>query len=108
MGDAIYFGNEYTTEQEIAAFANIDVRVSSRLTATIGGRYSVLSPFGLVPGAAMGIDVARFLNAAQLMVRSCGPDVPPRVNPGVQLGTIFGAGISRGRAAAVGSGWQRG
>jgi outer membrane receptor protein involved in Fe transport len=40
VGDAIYFGNEYTTEQEIAAFANIDVRVSSRLTATIGGRYS--------------------------------------------------------------------
>ncbi len=65
--------------------------------ATIGGRYSVLSPFGLVPGAAMGIDVARFLNAAQLMVRSCGPDVPPRVNPGVQLGTIFGVAGKTGR-----------
>ena len=65
--------------------------------STIGGRYSVLSPFGLVPGAAMGIDIARFLNAALLMVRSCGPDVPARVNPGVQLGAIFGVAGKMGR-----------
>ena len=57
---------------------------------TIGGRYSVLSAFGLVPAAAMGIDVAKFLDSARAMVRSCGPDVPAPKNPGVLLGTALG------------------
>jgi transaldolase / glucose-6-phosphate isomerase len=52
----------------------------------IGGPYSVLSPFGLVPAAASGVDVARLLETAQAMVRSCGDDVPPADNPAVQLG----------------------
>jgi transaldolase / glucose-6-phosphate isomerase len=57
----------------------------------IGGRYSVLSDFGLVPAAAMGLDVGRLLTAAQKMVRSCAASVPPADNPGVVLGTILGA-----------------
>lgn len=57
---------------------------------TIGGRYSVLSPFGLVPAAAAGIDVRALINHALTMVRSCGPDVPPHDNPGVQLGLAMG------------------
>jgi transaldolase/glucose-6-phosphate isomerase len=57
----------------------------------IGGRYSVLSAFGLVPAAASGIDVEAFLNTARTMVRSCGPAVPPAQNPGVLLGTALGA-----------------
>jgi transaldolase/glucose-6-phosphate isomerase len=64
---------------------------------TIGGRYSVLSPFGMVPAAAAGIDVERFLKSALLMVQSCGPDVPPAVNPGVILGVIIGAASRQGR-----------
>ena len=64
---------------------------------TIGGRYSVLSAFGMVPAAAMGIDVERFLKSAQMMVRSCGPDAPPRVNPGVILGAILGVAGKQGR-----------
>ena len=48
---------------------------------TIGGRYSVLSPFGLVPAAAAGIDVRRLIENALHMVRSCGADVPPRKIP---------------------------
>ncbi|WP_298955201.1 bifunctional transaldolase/phosoglucose isomerase [uncultured Methylobacterium sp.] len=56
----------------------------------IGGRYSVLSAFGLVPAAAMGIDVAAFLAEALRMVQSCGSDVPPDLNPGVQLGLALG------------------
>ncbi|SEP35406.1 transaldolase [Methylobacterium sp. ap11] len=56
----------------------------------IGGRYSVLSAFGLVPAAAMGLDVEAFLESARVMVRSCGPDVPPDLNPGVQLGLVLG------------------
>jgi len=64
---------------------------------SIGGRYSVLSPFGLVPAAAAGGDLARFLQIAQTMVRSCGPDVPPAANPGVQLGIALGVAGRQGR-----------
>jgi transaldolase/glucose-6-phosphate isomerase len=61
----------------------------------IGGRYSVLSNFGLVPAAAMGLDLRRFLDAAALMVRSCGAGVPPARNPGVRLGSVLGV-LGRG------------
>jgi len=62
---------------------------------SIGGRYSVLSKFGLVPAAAMGIDVKRVLDTAQPMVRTCGADVPPAENPGVQLGIAMGVAATR-------------
>jgi transaldolase / glucose-6-phosphate isomerase len=68
-----------------------------RGTPSVGGRYSVLSAFGLVPAAAAGINVARFLEVTQTMVRSCGPDVPPAHNPGVQLGLALGIAGRRGR-----------
>jgi transaldolase / glucose-6-phosphate isomerase len=64
---------------------------------TIGGRYSVLSPFGLVPAAAAGIDLRTLLKHALSMVRSCGPDVPPHENPGVQLGLAMGLAGLEGR-----------
>jgi transaldolase/glucose-6-phosphate isomerase len=64
---------------------------------TIGGRYSVLSPFGLVPAAAAGIDIATLLKHTLAMVRSCGPDVPPHENPGVQLGLAMGLAGLQGR-----------
>ncbi len=64
---------------------------------TIGGRYSVLSPFGLVPAAVAGFDLGRFLDATAEMVRSCGPDVPPDENPGVRLGLALGAAYRSGR-----------
>ncbi|MEA2881836.1 MAG: transaldolase / glucose-6-phosphate isomerase [Bradyrhizobium sp.] len=63
----------------------------------IGGRYSVLSPFGLVPAAAAGIDLAQFLELSLSMVRSCGADVPPQENPGVQLGLAMGIAGTAGR-----------
>ena len=64
---------------------------------TIGGRYSVLSPFGLVPAAAAGIDLGTLLKHTLSMVRSCGPDVPPHENPGVQLGLAMGHAGLEGR-----------
>ncbi|WP_315796658.1 bifunctional transaldolase/phosoglucose isomerase [Bradyrhizobium sp. SZCCHNRI3043] len=64
---------------------------------SIGGRYSVLSPFGLVPAATAGIDVRRLITLALSMVRSCGPDVPPLQNPGVQLGLAMGLAGLEGR-----------
>ncbi|AWM09302.1 bifunctional transaldolase/phosoglucose isomerase [Bradyrhizobium symbiodeficiens] len=64
---------------------------------SIGGRYSVLSPFGLVPAATAGIDVKTFVKHALSMARSCGPDVPPSENPGVQLGLAIGLAGLQGR-----------
>ncbi|HXP31169.1 MAG TPA: bifunctional transaldolase/phosoglucose isomerase [Stellaceae bacterium] len=64
---------------------------------SIGGRYSVLSKFGLVPAATMGLDVARLLEAAQKMVHSCDASVPPADNPGVVLGAMLGVLAKAGR-----------
>jgi transaldolase/glucose-6-phosphate isomerase len=63
----------------------------------IGGRYSVLSNFGMVPAAAAGIDILQILESARTMIDSCGPTVPPAANPGVLLGTILGVAGRLGR-----------
>ena len=65
---------------------------------SIGGRYSVLSDFGLVPAAAMGLDLRRLLDAAQrdgalLRRRACRR----RKIPGVVLGAILGLAAQAGR-----------
>ena len=64
---------------------------------SIGGRYSALSNFGMVPAAVQGVDVTRFLERAAEMVRACGAGVPAAQNPGVQLGAILGTLASAGR-----------
>lgn len=64
---------------------------------SIGGRYSALSNFGMVPAAVMGIDVLKFLNRTEEMVHACGPTVPARENPGVVLGAILGTLAINGR-----------
>ena len=63
----------------------------------IGGRYSVLSAFGMVPAAAIGIDVHGFYEATAPMVFGCGADVPPAKNPGIRLGAIIGEAALAGR-----------
>ncbi|MGH6872352.1 MAG: bifunctional transaldolase/phosoglucose isomerase, partial [Rhizomicrobium sp.] len=57
----------------------------------IGGRFSVLSNFGLAPAAAMGLDVERLLNETQRMVASCSALTPAAANPGIRLGLALGA-----------------
>jgi len=64
---------------------------------SIGGRYSALSNFGMVPAAAMGVDVPKFLKSAQEMVKACGPTAAADKNPGVLLGTIMGVAANHGR-----------
>jgi transaldolase / glucose-6-phosphate isomerase len=64
---------------------------------SIGGRYSALSSFGLVPGAVAGVDVHALLERAREMEEACGPDVPVRDNPGVVLGAVIGAAHDAGR-----------
>jgi len=60
---------------------------------TIGGRYSALSPFGMVPAALMGLDVERLLAGAARMAESCRGDS----NPGLELGVRLGDGWRAGR-----------
>jgi len=64
---------------------------------SIGGRYSALSNFGLVPAAAMGIDVEKLLDKTEEMVQSCTSCVTTDHNPGVILGTILGTLANEGR-----------
>jgi transaldolase/glucose-6-phosphate isomerase len=64
---------------------------------SIGGRYSVLSDFGMVPAAAIGVDPQAFLESTAEMVRSCAASAPPAENPGVILGAILGTCQRRGR-----------
>ena len=63
----------------------------------IGGRYSVLSYFGLVPGALMGVNVAELLERATEMASSCADSVPAETNPGVWLGAVMGRLALQGR-----------
>src|SRR6185503_9249022 len=64
---------------------------------SIGGRYSALSNFGMVPGAAAGIDVHTLLECAQEIAHACAACVPIRDNPGVLLGAAIGAAHNAGR-----------
>lgn len=65
--------------------------------ASIGGRYSALSDFGLVPGAIMGMDVRKFLDRTEEMVEACASSVPVKENPGAVLGAILGTLARNGR-----------
>jgi len=64
---------------------------------SIGGRYSALSNFGMVPAAVLGVDTKKFLDRTQEMVRACGPSAPVEDNPGAVLGIILGAAARSGR-----------
>jgi transaldolase/glucose-6-phosphate isomerase len=63
---------------------------------SIGGRYSALSNFGMIPGAIMGLEVARFLKNTQEMAKACGATVAADKNPGVLLGVILGTAAREG------------
>jgi transaldolase/glucose-6-phosphate isomerase len=63
---------------------------------TVGGRYSALSNFGLVPAAVMGLDVEKLLDEAERMEQACAPGVPAAENPGLVLGTIIGVLAEKG------------
>lgn len=63
----------------------------------IGGRFSALSNFGMVPAAVMGIDVPRFLSSANKMVEACAASTPTHGNPGLLLGVVLGVLANAGR-----------
>jgi transaldolase/glucose-6-phosphate isomerase len=63
----------------------------------VGGRYSALTPFGLVPAALLGVDVARLLSRARAMAEACGPNETADANPGLRLGAAMGELALAGR-----------
>ena len=84
-------GSSLEKEARAGRFRHVFAGVPS-----IGGRYSALSNFGMVPAAVMGLDVERLLDEAARMVTACAPGVPADENPGPVLGTIFGVAATRG------------
>jgi transaldolase/glucose-6-phosphate isomerase len=65
--------------------------------ADIGGRYSALSYFGLVPAALGGVDLATLLDRTATMTHACSPSVPVAENPGAWLGAVFAEAAKVGR-----------
>ncbi len=63
----------------------------------IGGRFSALSNFGIVPAALAGVDVRALLERAEQMAGACAATVPARENPGLALGAILGEAARAGR-----------
>lgn len=63
----------------------------------IGGRYSALSYFGLVPAALIGVDINELMNRANSMAEACGPDVQPSENPAMILGAVMAELAMEGR-----------
>ncbi len=69
--------------------------------ADIGGRYSALSYFGLLPAALMGLDAGELLERSLRMANACSAFVPERENPGLILGAVMGAMALSGRDKAT-------
>jgi transaldolase/glucose-6-phosphate isomerase len=65
--------------------------------ASIGGRYSALSNFGMVPAAIMGLNLSKFLQRTNEMVQACKLEIPADQNPGAILGAILGSLGNLGR-----------
>jgi transaldolase/glucose-6-phosphate isomerase len=64
---------------------------------SIGGRYSAISNFGMVPAAITGVSVEKFLKNTEEMVKACGASSAADSNPGVLLGTVLGVAANHGR-----------
>ena len=63
----------------------------------VGGRYSALTHFGLVPAALMGLDIGIFVSRARSMAVTCAPAAPEDDNPGLVLGATLGEMALAGR-----------
>ena len=64
---------------------------------SVGGRFSALTDFGLVPAALIGLDLERFLDRADWMKQQSGQHVPAARNPGLALGAVIGEAALAGR-----------
>ena len=64
---------------------------------SVGGRYSALTDFGMVPAALLGMDLNQFLDRADWMKSQCGEHIPSARNPGLVLGAVIGQSALDGR-----------
>ena len=67
----------------------------------IGGRYSALSLFGIVPALLAGVDAAALLQGGLDALAACGPEATPGDNPALALAAVLAAGVRRGRDKAT-------
>ncbi len=79
-------GSQLQTEAEEKSFRDVFLN-----PADIGGRYSALSYFGLVPAALIGVDIKRLWASAERMMAACGSSINATDHPGMWLGAIMGA-----------------
>src|SRR5690606_26363762 len=63
----------------------------------VGGRYSALTFFGLVPAVLIGVDVNKLLNNASVLTSACSPDISLENNPGFLLGALMGEAALQGK-----------
>lgn len=75
---------------------NLGFRAVFQANPNVGGRYSALTHFGLVPAGLIGVDLKRLLERAAWMKRQCTPDMSAARNPGLVLGAVIGEGAVQG------------
>lgn len=85
-------GSDLAQEAQANGFAQVFINPSD-----IGGRYSALSYFGMVPAALIGLDLDRLWNSAKEMLRACSPNITSDMNPGAYMGAFMGALAQHGR-----------
>jgi glucose-6-phosphate isomerase len=101
-GDAGHFvavtdpGTPLETDAEMAGF-----RAVVRASPDVGGRYSALTAFGLLPAALIGADVEALLRSGADGAAACGGSVGIHANPGAVAGAILGEAAGRGRDKAT-------
>lgn len=76
---------------------DLKFRATFRALPTVGGRYSALTMFGLVPAALCGVDVLTLLDRARTMGAACAPSIPVPENPALRLGATLGELATHGR-----------
>jgi transaldolase/glucose-6-phosphate isomerase len=82
----------------LEALANVHgFRKTFLADPNVGGRYSLLTHFGLVPTALMGIELERLLDRASWMMGQCTAKISGARNPGLVLGAILGQSAADGR-----------
>jgi transaldolase/glucose-6-phosphate isomerase len=83
------------------AAADLGFRKVCGAPPDVGGRYSALTVFGLVPAALAGVDPGGLIEPAEEAATACGPDVPIDENPGAVIGVALGEAAVAGRDKAT-------
>ena len=85
-------GSKFVTDATAAKYRRIFLNFPE-----VGGRFSALTYFGLVPAALYGLPIGQILERAILMMRACGAYGPTDQNPGLEFGTALGVLAAQGR-----------